>query len=108
MSHDDPSKPLVSIALATYNGRTYLPELLASLEAQSWPHLEVVVSDDASCDGTRELLASHTGRVPVRLVGDGTRPASSAISSARSPAAAATTSRSPTRTTSGRPRKSPI
>lgn len=73
MSHDDPSKPLVSIALATYNGRTYLPELLASLEAQSWPHLEVVVSDDASSDGTRELLASYAGRVPVRLVGDGTR-----------------------------------
>ncbi|MGF6379105.1 glycosyltransferase involved in cell wall biosynthesis [Paraburkholderia atlantica] len=73
MFDDDPSKPLVSIALATYNGRTYLPELLASLEAQSWPHLEVVVSDDASRDGTRELLASYTGRVPVRLVGDGTR-----------------------------------
>lgn len=73
MSHADPSKPLVSIALATYNGRTYLPELLASLDAQSWPNLEVVVSDDASSDGTRELLASHAGRVPVRLVGDGTR-----------------------------------
>ncbi|WP_429329103.1 glycosyltransferase family 2 protein [Paraburkholderia atlantica] len=73
MFDEDPSKPLVSIALATYNGRTYLPELLASLEAQSWPHLEVVVSDDASRDGTRELLASYTGRVPVRLVGDGTR-----------------------------------
>ncbi|SIT40813.1 Glycosyl transferase family 2 [Paraburkholderia ribeironis] len=69
----DPSKPLVSIALATYNGRTYLPELLASLAAQSWPNLEVVVSDDASTDGTPELLASYAGRVPVRLVGDGER-----------------------------------
>jgi hypothetical protein len=73
MLHDHPSQPLVSIALATYNGCTYLPELLASLEAQSWPNLELVVSDDASSDGTRELLASHRGRVPVRLVGDGTR-----------------------------------
>ncbi|NML33037.1 glycosyltransferase family 2 protein [Paraburkholderia antibiotica] len=73
MFDDDPSKPLVSIALATYNGRTYLPELLASLEAQSWPNLEVVVSDDASSDGTPELLAAYAGRVPVRLVGDGTR-----------------------------------
>ncbi|CAB3791097.1 hypothetical protein LMG28614_03222 [Paraburkholderia ultramafica] len=73
MFHDDPSKPLVSIALATYNGRTYLPELLASLEAQSWPNLELVVSDDASSDGTRELLASCAGRVPVRLVGNGER-----------------------------------
>jgi glycosyltransferase involved in cell wall biosynthesis len=73
MFHNDPAKPLVSIALATYNGRAYLPELLASLEAQCWPNLEVVVSDDASSDGTRELLASHAGRVPVRLVGNGER-----------------------------------
>ncbi|NML99721.1 glycosyltransferase family 2 protein [Paraburkholderia sp. RP-4-7] len=74
MHHDDPTgKPLVSIALATYNGRTYLPELLASLEAQSWPNLEVVVSDDASTDGTPELLAAYSGRVAVRLVASGER-----------------------------------
>jgi glycosyltransferase involved in cell wall biosynthesis len=72
-SHSDIGKPLVSIALATYNGRTYLPELLASLEAQSWPNLEVVVADDASSDGTPALLAAHVGRVPVRLVGSGER-----------------------------------
>ncbi|MEC5406979.1 glycosyltransferase family 2 protein [Paraburkholderia sp. MPAMCS5] len=70
---DISSEPLVSIALATYNGRTYLPELLASLEAQSWANLEVVVSDDASTDGTPELLAAYTGRVPVRLVASGER-----------------------------------
>ncbi len=74
MHHDDNlSEPLVSIALATYNGRTYLPELLASLEAQSWPNLEVVVSDDASTDGTPELLAAYAGRIPVRLVASGER-----------------------------------
>lgn len=73
MFENDSSKPLVSIALATYNGSTYLPELLASLEAQSWPNLEVVVADDASRDGTPELLASYSGRVPVRLVGGGGR-----------------------------------
>ena len=74
MHYDDTtSRPLVSIALATYNGRTYLLELLASLEAQSWPNLEVVVSDDASTDGTPELLAAYAGRVPVRLVTSGER-----------------------------------
>ncbi|NEH33262.1 glycosyltransferase, partial [Rhizobium ruizarguesonis] len=57
----------------TYNGHTYLPELLASLEAQSWPNLEVVVSDDASTDGTPELLATYSGRFPVRLVASGER-----------------------------------
>ena len=33
----------------------------------------MVVADDASSDGARELLASYAGRVPVRLVGNGER-----------------------------------
>jgi glycosyltransferase involved in cell wall biosynthesis len=33
---------LVSIALATYNGEKYLPELLDSLYAQSYASIEVV------------------------------------------------------------------
>ncbi|WJF91638.1 glycosyltransferase family 2 protein [Paraburkholderia bonniea] len=65
--------PLVSLALATYNGQTWLPELLASLEAQRWPNLELVVADDASTDNTPELLRHYAGRIPLRLVAAGER-----------------------------------
>ena len=41
------SFPLASIALATYNGSRFLPELVASIETQTWPNLELVVTDDA-------------------------------------------------------------
>ncbi|MBF7731741.1 glycosyltransferase family 2 protein [Pseudomonas sp. N040] len=55
--------PLVSIALATYNGEAFLEEQLASLHAQSYPNLEIVACDDCSRDGTVEILrkwqASH-------------------------------------------------
>ena len=50
---------LVSIALATYNGEQYLPELLDSLLAQTHSDLEICVSDDASTDSTPEILERY-------------------------------------------------
>jgi glycosyltransferase involved in cell wall biosynthesis len=51
---------LVSIALATYNGEKYLPELLDSLYAQSYASIEVVAVDDFSTDNTPELLKQYS------------------------------------------------
>lgn len=47
--------PRVSVALGTHNGARYLGEQLCSILAQQHPVAEVVVSDDASSDGTIEL-----------------------------------------------------
>jgi glycosyl transferase family 2 len=49
--------PLVTIAVPTYNrARSYLPIALASALAQSYPRLEILVSDNASTDDTAALL----------------------------------------------------
>lgn len=48
--------PLISVALATYNGVRHLDAQLASVRAQSWPSLEIVAVDDASSDATWALL----------------------------------------------------
>lgn len=48
--------PLVTIAIATYNGARYLEEQLETIYRQTWPNLEVVASDDASTDDTVEIL----------------------------------------------------
>lgn len=53
------ARPLVSVALATYNGAPFLRAQLDTLYAQTWTPLEVVVSDDASSDGTVEILAEY-------------------------------------------------
>lgn len=53
------SEPLVSIAMATCNGARYLRQQLDTLYQQTWRNLEVVVSDDASTDGTAEILAEY-------------------------------------------------
>ena len=63
-------RPTVSVALCTYNGATYLGEQWASLLAQEWLPTEVIVSDDGSTDGPRQLVAelTKTAPVPVKLV----------------------------------------
>jgi glycosyltransferase involved in cell wall biosynthesis len=48
--------PLVSVVLASRNGERYLAESLASLAAQTWPHVELLLVDDGSTDSTGPLL----------------------------------------------------
>jgi glycosyltransferase involved in cell wall biosynthesis len=61
------SRAPVSIALATYNGETYLPALLESLAAQTLQPSEIVVGDDRSTDATLEVLRAFAARSPVPL-----------------------------------------
>ncbi|EIM72923.1 family 2 glycosyl transferase [Nitritalea halalkaliphila LW7] len=56
--------PLISIALCTFQGECYLEEQLASLEAQTYPNLEIIVQDDASQDGTWALITAFKARDP--------------------------------------------
>ena len=48
----------VDVALATYNGATFLAAFLDTVAAQDHPHLRIVASDDHSADGTAALLAA--------------------------------------------------
>lgn len=49
--------PLVTIAIPTHNrAGTYLPDALRCAVGQTYPRLEVIVSDNASTDGTRDLV----------------------------------------------------
>lgn len=57
-------KPLISVALCTYNGEAYLAEQLDSVLAQDWPNLEIVVVDDGSSDRTPEILRRYEARDP--------------------------------------------
>jgi len=59
----------ISIALATYNGEKYLAAQLDSLARQTVLPSELVVSDDASVDGTRDIIGefARNAPFPVRL-----------------------------------------
>jgi len=65
--------PVISVALATYNGERFLREQLDSIYAPCAVPFEVVASDDGSTDGTREILRDYARRHGLRDVSDGQR-----------------------------------
>lgn len=54
----------ISIIVAVYCGNRYLPELLASLFAQTLPPDEIIISDDASPEDPAEIIASFSAAHP--------------------------------------------
>ena len=57
-----PAQPLVSIGLPVYNGASYLSESIDSLLAQTYRNIELVISDNASTDGTQALCERYVAQ----------------------------------------------
>lgn len=54
---------LVSIVIDNYNYARFLPLAIDSALAQTHEHVEVVVVDDGSTDGSRDVIASYGSRI---------------------------------------------
>jgi GT2 family glycosyltransferase len=57
-----PSVPRVAAVLVVHDGAAWLPSVLATLAAQQYPKLDLIVVDNASRDGSADLL---TRRIPA-------------------------------------------
>lgn len=62
-----PRSPSVTISIPTYNQQDYIARAIESALAQSYPALEIVVSDDCSTDATLEIARRFEGG-KVRVV----------------------------------------
>lgn len=60
--------PRVAVLLSTYDGEVYLPELLASLDRQTYPHVHLRIRDDGSTDTTLALLEAYARRRAVHIM----------------------------------------
>lgn len=58
----DGDQPRVSIGMPVYNGEPYLEEALDSILTQTFTDFELVVSDNASTDGTPEIVRDYADR----------------------------------------------
>jgi glycosyltransferase involved in cell wall biosynthesis len=61
------SEPLVSVLMPTYNGERFVAEAIESVLEQTYEQLELVVVDDASTDGTPDIVESYRREQPSRI-----------------------------------------
>lgn len=54
------SQPLVSVIVPVYNVAQYLPQCLASLRGQTYQSLEVLLVNDGSTDGSKEICQAYS------------------------------------------------
>ena len=57
-----------SIIVANYNNGKYLPELIASIEKQTYTDWELVIADDCSTDNSIEILQPYLKNPKIKLV----------------------------------------
>jgi glycosyltransferase involved in cell wall biosynthesis len=62
------TRPTVEIILATYNGEKYLPELLKSIESQTFPGWKLLARDDCSSDFTIKMLLEWQNKHKDKVV----------------------------------------
>jgi len=47
---------LVSVVVVTYNSSKYVEETLESIKNQTYPNIELIVTDDCSTDSTVDIV----------------------------------------------------
>lgn len=63
--------PLVSVVIAVRNGEAFLGEAIASVLAQTWTALEIIVVDGNSTDRSREIAGGFSGVTVLVQAGTG-------------------------------------
>jgi len=59
--------PLISIALCVYNGEEFLEEQLHTLLNQTYPNIELVISDDGSSDNSLNIIRRYADDQRIKL-----------------------------------------
>ena len=61
--------PLVSVCIPTFNGEKYIEEALTSAFTQTYPNIEIIVSDDRSSDKTLQIIESirNKNEIPITI-----------------------------------------
>ena len=58
-------KPLISVVIPTYQRRDKLKVTLDSVLSQTYENYEVLIMDDGSTDGTKEMVNSYSDPIKI-------------------------------------------
>jgi GT2 family glycosyltransferase len=61
----DTGLPLASVIIPNWNGAHHLPVCLDAMRAQTYPHMEVILVDNGSTDGSQALLKNQYPEVQL-------------------------------------------
>ena len=61
------AQPKVSVMVITYNFADIVHETIDSVLSQDYQNLELIISDDASTDGTQTILKEYANRYPEKI-----------------------------------------
>ena len=67
MKKGEPERPLVSVCITSYNYGRYLRDAVESALSQTYPQIEVVISDNGSTDDTHDVVAAYRDDPRVRF-----------------------------------------
>lgn len=59
---------MVSVVIPTYNQVNFVKETFDSVLAQDYPHLQIIITDDGSTDGTVEVIKQYAEQYPDKIV----------------------------------------
>ena len=62
------NEKLVSVVVPAYNRAAYIERTVDSVLAQTYPHVELIVGDDGSTDGTYEILQRYESEGKLTLL----------------------------------------
>lgn len=57
----------IDVLMATYNGEKYLKEQIESILNQTYKNIQLIISDDCSTDGTREILKQYEQNDKIKI-----------------------------------------
>ena len=50
----------VAVLMSTYNGKKYIEEQILSILSQSNIHVQLIIRDDGSTDGTQDIIKRYS------------------------------------------------
>lgn len=61
------ASPLVSVCISSYNHANYLGEAIESVLSQTYENIEILIVDDASTDGSVEIIEEYSSQYPEKI-----------------------------------------